>query len=540
MIRVFCTAAVLFALTATAQTGREVRGSVTDSVSHEAIPFAKVAIRSYAGGVQQTTVLTDSSGKFAVGGVPPGTYSLQVSHVGYGMQAGMQIVVSGAAEPPATTIELVRGAVIYGKGTDAAGRGRPDTHVTVVKRTITAGMAVYSLAGGRATNDLGEYRIEGLAPGTYMVCSGAQERQVEQTRKLAYAPVCGAGSAGPESARWFVLAPGEELPLDFRLVPEAGGRIEGGVEGGGPNSSVTVRTLRDDGFPEVRYFPVRTAPDHVHFAIDSIPPGRYRLTASGPVQNSRAVGDVEVGTNTVQVRLVVRPDPVLRISIVRPAGMPQTSQVGRTVNGGSLTSSTVSLDAVPVNSPLHVNPMPAGGDAWEIRSEEGGDYRILTHASFGLDRSSPPVYVARVEQGGRELPDEIAHIDPNGDPEPVTIALAYGGGTIQVSCSCTRGQAPQFTLLRRGRLRIQEYDQQPAPVSRAKDLPMVTDHEWEYKGAPPGDYMLLAWPHGSAVEYLNPEVLTNYDGSRVNVSVFDGQTVRVNIDLVRLDKSSGQ
>lgn len=522
---------VLFAVTASAQSGREVTGAVMDATTHEAIPFAKVVIRSFeAGGATPTTVLSDGSGKFAVEGVPPGNYGLQASQAAYAPSPYTQLLVSKEVDPASTTILLTGMAVVYGRVTDASGRGRPETMITTVQRLISGGKPVYKPASTGITNDLGEYRIGGLTAGTYAICAGLQERRAEQLRKLAYAPDCGAG--GAENPQWFVLGPGKELPVDFHLVPQKGGLVEGIVVGGTANSPVAVMELLDGGFPAPRGYQVRFAPDHVHFTVDDLPPGRYRIFAFGPDQNSHALQDVDVGTDDLQIRLEIRPVPVLRVSLLHPPEMVSTARFRNTA--GEFVNGQVGLvDAVAENGSARISAAHAGDDMWEMRFIAPGDYEISAQIpAGGLNTHPLPVYVARVAQGGRELPGGIVHVDASTDPEPAEITLAYGGGTIHVVCSCTRGQSPVFTLLRRVGAKMQQL--------ALSAVPRATDHEWEYTGVPPGDYMLLAWPKDSNVEYLNPEVLKKYDDARVNVSVADGQTMRVNIDVVRMDQAGNR
>jgi len=73
-------------------------GTVKDRVSGEPIPFANVAVMS--GGVVTTGGQTDFDGKYAIRAVNPGTYTLQVSCIGYQTQQIPGIVIGANKAVP--------------------------------------------------------------------------------------------------------------------------------------------------------------------------------------------------------------------------------------------------------------------------------------------------------------------------------------------------------------------------------------------------------------------------------------------------------
>ncbi|MBL4709612.1 MAG: carboxypeptidase regulatory-like domain-containing protein, partial [Flavobacteriales bacterium] len=71
-----------FAITAHAQVGQgSIKGTIVDGETGEPVPFANVSLRS--GSSQMLGTTTDFDGKYTLKPIPPGTYDIQVSYVGF-------------------------------------------------------------------------------------------------------------------------------------------------------------------------------------------------------------------------------------------------------------------------------------------------------------------------------------------------------------------------------------------------------------------------------------------------------------------------
>ena len=66
-------------------------------------------------------------------------------------------------------IRLQAAAVVEGRVTDEDGDPMPEAQVAVLRQTFVAGRSHWEQVGAERTNDLGEYRIPGLAAGNYFV-----------------------------------------------------------------------------------------------------------------------------------------------------------------------------------------------------------------------------------------------------------------------------------------------------------------------------------------------------------------------------------
>jgi len=74
---------LLIAFNGYAQENIQISGTITDSLTHEPIPFATVALLHHQTKVPVKRTQTDSSGRFVLENVPGGVFTLRMTYVGY-------------------------------------------------------------------------------------------------------------------------------------------------------------------------------------------------------------------------------------------------------------------------------------------------------------------------------------------------------------------------------------------------------------------------------------------------------------------------
>jgi hypothetical protein len=88
------------------------------------------------------------------------------------------------------------------------------------------------------------------------------------------------------------------------------------------------------------------------------------------------------------------------------------------------------------------------------------------------------------------------------------IILRKGGGTVEVHFAQTNPEEAYSGSLTVTLLQPSpdgsEWYQQTASATNARDRTLTLNT------APPGDYLLFAWPMPNEIEYLNPQVLAQY------------------------------
>ncbi len=154
-----------------------ITGRIVDAQTGSAVARARVRIS----GQQQVSspVLTDENGGFEFANLPAGRFFLSAEKPGYvvarypeqgrTIRAGNRPLIVAERETVADlVVPLYRGAAITGRVVDA--HGDPVEYAQVqVLRLAARGRGTPTPRGGTSTNDLGEFRVSKLEPGSYVL-----------------------------------------------------------------------------------------------------------------------------------------------------------------------------------------------------------------------------------------------------------------------------------------------------------------------------------------------------------------------------------
>ena len=123
------------------------------------------------------SALTDMRGDYEITGLAAGSYTLTPARSGYltlqygqrrPAEAGRIIEVKDGQTVDRIDMALVRGGVLGGVIVDDVGDVYPGVRVEALEFRFVRGRRFLVQAASATTNDLGQYRIGGLAPGTYV------------------------------------------------------------------------------------------------------------------------------------------------------------------------------------------------------------------------------------------------------------------------------------------------------------------------------------------------------------------------------------
>jgi hypothetical protein len=262
--------------------------------------------------------LTDPDGRWSFDDVPGGSYTLTASRdgfvsMGYGQRGAYgtpaPIVLADQALLGNLDISLPRGGVVTGVVADERGEGLAGALVRAhrvrfvdgVRQLVDVRAGLQSLLSGGITDDRGEYRLYGLAPGTYYL--SATYGQVGQGRtddREGYAVTYAPGSVLVAEASPFVVSADKVATANFALVRTRVATVSGRVvnSSGGPAAA------------QIRLIPV--APGHAveatagamtarsdpsgAFVVRGVPMGTYVLTAN-PASGPLAVSVSDAGVS---------------------------------------------------------------------------------------------------------------------------------------------------------------------------------------------------------------------------------------------------
>src|SRR5437016_2056717 len=193
------------------------------------------------------SAVADASGHYALQDIDPGQYRLSATRNGfvplqYGArgpsQGGAPLTLNPGQHMSDTSFRLVPHGVITGRVLDEDGEPVQYLQVSTMRyRFVNGKRQLAPAGGGTGTNDLGEYRIFGLAPGKYYLTVTdrrqnmmAQERKSGDTPDEGYVPTYYPGTNDPTGAVAIELGPGAVLNVaDLTLRKTRTVRIRGHV-----------------------------------------------------------------------------------------------------------------------------------------------------------------------------------------------------------------------------------------------------------------------------------------------------------------------
>ena len=149
----------------TAATSGTLEGVVLETGSSAPIGDARVSVSG--SGISEAAV-ADANGRFVFASLPPGVYRITVEKEGFAFDAPSRPPVN-VAPGRTTTLRFVlpRAAAIAGEVRDDSANPRRGIGVTVMRKV--SGGAAPPPARPAMTDDLGQFRVDGLVPGDYLV-----------------------------------------------------------------------------------------------------------------------------------------------------------------------------------------------------------------------------------------------------------------------------------------------------------------------------------------------------------------------------------
>lgn len=499
-------------------------GTVVNELTNEPVKHAKTTLEPTRNGAASYTSETDAEGHFAIQ-VDPGTYEALVEKAGFlsipqASATDSQIPVSLAVKPKQTLRDVVLRvspwSVINGRVFDADGNPAQDFQVQALRYSYVNGKRELQTVATSTTNDLGEYRLYALSRGKYYVRTGL------------------AGAGSPETSGTIDRYVGTYYPQAPDLESAAPVSVDKGVQVGGINVWAQLSKLLDvrgrvlSGSGTVNRDAVvaltRTSADSAdisfnatvgidtqgHFAFSAVPPGIYTLSAVCNDNDAQYVAE-----QTIQVSDAVLDNVDLQLN--------KTASIsGRVrVDGGeAFPFRSVRLLLEPDNG------LPTGAVAADINPD--GTFSMsgvlpdqYTVELFGL----PDGYYLKGTSSGNDE-QQGRRIDFRHVPGSLSVFVA-AGGTVVGS--------------------VTDHEQQPAPGVNVVLIPasqngevlqasksVTTDREGKFRivGLAPGTYEVFAIEGVDPNAYVDPAFLASVQDYAQSVTLQDGSTENVNIELI--------
>jgi len=395
------------AAAAFAQSGAGISGSVVNTVTGAPVPHAHIVFRTAGGRATVATehpAITDDSGNFSIANLDAGEYFYSVSRTGFvenkRQQVGRLRLAAGEKREKLTVkmdpIGVITGRVLNPDGDPVEG-------ATI---SIYVGSRRANNALGAQTDDRGEYRIGGLAPGRYRLRAA--------TRELPLPPEVRTDGTREEhlAASWYagtvVIGPGTEAAgTDIHMMAAPIVRVSGKVVGLGDRPFVQAHS--SDGGNNAAQ-----ARKDGTFDLWRIDPGHYTLTARSG-QESTVPVEIDVAAANVDGIELRYAEPVdFTIASIDADPAPQRNAAPQRQSARRMTVSIVLRET---------------GAMFSSQANQGDDgafaFTKVVPAKYRITLLGNPGYVQSVKVGDAVVEEPTLDLRNYRPGTPVSITVSY-------------------------------------------------------------------------------------------------------------------
>ncbi len=489
---------------------------------------------------------TDAAGQFSIQKIDPGRYYLQVEHAGYIGQSygehsqrssGAVLALDPGREIKDLLFRMVASAVISGRITDEDGDPVSYVQVEAMRHHLSQGKRTLVREASVETNDLGEFRLHGLAKGHYFI--RAQVRQDWQpaipassasdpgsSAQTGYAPVYYPGTSDQSRAATIEVAAGQDVPaVDFTLIPIRTFRVRGlvfdAVLGQSAKNCMIYLVRHDPNLSSWSGQEGWTECGKGSFEFSNVAPGAYNLVAmlsgSGNHRSGRTLVDVN-NTNVEDVRLVVGAPTELTGRVLVEGKEPvDFSELWIWLNDPEQDFDGGAGAVVKADGSLIFESVPEGTFQIGVRGQPPG--------------FSPDFYLKSARVNGDDILGRGLTIGAGSARGTLDIVLSSAGTRIEGTVT-DENDLPSagavVALVPEGERRHQ--------FRLYKDTTTDQYGKFILRGVAPGTYKLFSWKEVENNAWEDPDFLAPFEGEGTKITAEENGRITTQLKLIPTDK----
>ncbi len=507
----------------------------------DSVPLKGATVQLVNGEDRENTIATKTGpdGHFELRNVPAGQYRFKATRNGY---VEYEYGQKKAADPGATftlragqrrtdlIFKLARAGVITGRIYDDDGEAMSEAMVSALRQVYKDGRKQFETTTVDRSNDLGEYRLHGLAPGRYYVSAQPQtwnrvvgDREFSGTEKNAgekgYAKIYYPNATDPTRATNIEVKEGDEVPAIDILMKEVPvyrvrGKVLNLVSKHGSRDAQLQVSRRNGNVDWDFLTGANVSKTDGTFEIPEMVPGEYTVLAfwsdEGKVYSTQEDVDV-VNADVDGLILSIAPG-------VNIAG--RVNWEGK----ASLDGGELSIGASPVQSGFMWVGMARvnEGQQFTLKDVPQGVFRLE------IDGLSKDCYIKEVRQGESLLSDDTFRV-ARGAAIPLEVTVSSRGAKVE-------GTVTNEDSLPVAGVWVVAIPEEAKRKQRRLFKSETTDQfgHFRLRGLAPGKYSLFSWDGAERGAWEDEDFIKPFEEKGVTVEVVDGDAKTADLSLIQL------
>ena len=494
-------------------------------------PLRKAQVRATSAELRENRVTsTDAEGKFEIKELPAGRYQINVTKgsyvaLSYGQrrpfEAGKPLEVLDTQIVEKVDFALPRGGIITGRVVDEYGEPIADVRVSPMRYQYVQGRKRLNPSGRVATtNDIGEFRIFGLAPGQYFLSATMQAAAMmfadsASDDRSGYAATYYPGTPDAGQAQRITIGIGQALTdMNIALVPTRTARISGTAvdSNGKPLAGGMLMVIQRSGATMMGMSGAQIKPDG-SFTVANLAPGDYMLQAMTP-------GSIGDPSEMAFGQVTVAGEDVTGVQLMGQKSITATGRIKvDPAAAKSLPASSIRLMATPAHPE---DNLLAGVGSGKVNDDY--TFEVKSRPGLALIRSMslPPGWgLKAVRQQGSDVTDSGIEFRPNEDVSGIEVELTNQPTEVSGLVTNSRSEpVKDYTVVVFSRDRerwgyMSRFFQSSRPDQ---------DGRYKVKALPAGEYLAVALDYVEPGEATDPEFLDRVKERAVSFSLHDGET----------------
>jgi protocatechuate 3,4-dioxygenase beta subunit len=421
-----------------------VAGQVLRAATGEPLKKSRILLRNADDDSADPYIaITNSEGRFLIAAIHPGRYSMRVAREGFISKSydesetgdnSSVLTLKPGQQLNDLIFRLQKCAVISGRVLDEDGEPARFVSVEAIARSTHRGKISTQLVASVATNDLGEYRLFDLNPGSYFISASVGQRSWTTIGKVNIDNSI-LNPAGGYIRTYYPSVPeiqrasavevkgGDEMSsVDIILLRQRSYKVCGQVLNAAvdhPASDIRVEIL-PQGLESYSLADVRQSEANRktgEFELDDIPPGSYKIAAAYRDGENEFLGVTQVDVMDADVNAV-------RITITRGADL-----YGRVIKEGKISPSS----AIRISASNRDRETPGGSDRGEAKPDGTFIITGLPDGVFDISAFSPECptcFVKSATAAGADILDSGLTVSSGSAPSPIQLVLSSRSGTV--------------------------------------------------------------------------------------------------------------